>query len=621
MARTHAQQFANHTLVQAVLADPLKVVAPIAAGDLSGLEAIWEAAALDVSPIARVKAVGLTATLERHGLYTSVIVTPPAPRESGDPAAIMIVGRGDGSSRLSAVGCYVLSVAIDPKSFAMTFTLVSRNGQDEKSEVKVEGPLPDHRWLAEYAFALYSGTEPVRRDTTGEIPVLPGWYWWYALEAAGPMQQFAEARDEEERFAVVRRSPALLLPEIADAAEIYVGAKPAKKLRELRPYLRRDRSLEPTWQALVDKLCVTGGPSPGAHTSRALPIVQEAREHGAIPLAHGYELEAVVRCKLVALNIDPKENDAIARKLSIAARAAAADVDTAIQAPVATEDPMWIPLFLDETELQNCACTGIDESLAVHDPTFFSCAGLRAGSAVWTGDETSALAHVIDSRFVFRTPSAAARYLHEAGPLLADIFAPLPTPQIGDDTRAYGGEANGRRVQVLVLRVGRVIARLQVSEGGYAASQRQVLHAAMLNPLANRIVKRVREAQAHYWLAVAQPANTVAHLLHSPGYDAARLLDRCPMLAHAELPNAMLVLGDKYEPVARSLANFQAQLRAHRWQTYRGAMLALGRMLLETDVGDPFVNAAYAYEIAAEMANLDGDPVWMQLAADCQARG
>src|SRR5438093_7615262 len=158
------------------------------------------------------------------------------------------------------------------------------------------------------------------------------------------------------------------------------------------------------------------------------------------------------------------------------------------------------------------------------------------------------------------------------------------------------------------MRIGRVIARLQGSEGGYAASQRQILHPAVLQPLGGRIVVRARDAQARYWLAVAQPSNTVAHLLHSPGYDAARLLDRCPMLAHAELPNAMLVLGETYEPVARSLANFQAQLRAHRWQTYRAAMLALGRMLLETDMGDPLVNAAYAYEIAAEMANLDGDP-------------
>ena len=313
---------------------------------------------------------------------------------------------------------------------------------------------------------------------------------------------------------------------------------------------------------------------------------------------------------------------ATSRAAMLSLRAIAAEPDTALQAAQApAEDPMWLPLFLDETELQGMVCAGLDESLALHDPTFFSCAGLRAGSAVWTGDETSALAHVIDSRFVFRTATAAARYMHEAGPLLADIFVPVPTPQIGDDTRAYEGEANGRRVQVLVMRIGRVIARLQGSEGGYAASQRQILHAAVLQPLGGRIVRRVRDAQARYWLAVAQPSNTVAHLLHSPGYDAARLLDRCPMLAHAELPNAMLVLGDKYEAVARALANFQAQLRAHRWQTYRAAMLALGRMLLESDMGDPLVNAAYAYEIAAEMANLDGDPVWVQLAADCQARG
>ena len=87
------------------------------------------------------------------------------------------------------------------------------------------------------------------------------------------------------------------------------------------------------------------------------------------------------------------------------------------------------------------------------------------------------------------------------------------------------------------------------------------------------------------------------------------------------LADALVEQTDRNNRLVGEIADLQAQLRAHRWQTYRAAMLALGRMLLESDMGDPLVNAAYAYEIAAEMANLDGDPVWVQLAADCQARG
>jgi hypothetical protein len=112
----------------------------------------------------------------------------------------------------------------------------------------------------------------------------------------------------------------------------------------------------------------------------------------------------------------------------------------------------------------------------------------------------------------------------------------------------------------------------------------------------------------------------VPALIHSPGFDVARLIDKYPILAHAELPRAIALMGDKYEAAARSLASYQAQLRAHRWQTYRSAMLGLVRALIETDMGDTRVNAAYALEIVYELGHIDPDPVWAQLAATCEAR-
>jgi hypothetical protein len=108
--------------------------------------------------------------------------------------------------------------------------------------------------------------------------------------------------------------------------------------------------------------------------------------------------------------------------------------------------------------------------------------------------------------------------------------------------------------------------------------------------------------------------------VHSPGYDVARLIDKYPLLAHAELPRAIATMGDKYEPVARSLASFQAQLRAHRWATYCTAMLNLVKALLETDMGDMRVNAASALEIVYELGHIDPNPAWRQLAAACEAR-
>jgi hypothetical protein len=61
-------------------------------------------------------------------------------------------------------------------------------------------------------------------------------------------------------------------------------------------------------------------------------------------------------------------------------------------------------------------------------------------------------------------------------------------------------------------------------------------------------------------------------------------------------------------------------VRAHRFAAYRDAMRALTRALLETDMGDPRVNAAYAHEIVSELRHLDPDPVWAQLDALCRAR-
>ena len=616
MPRTHAQQLANATLPRAVFRDPLAFTSAIA-GDAAApaLAALWEQAGAELAPIARMPIAGLTATFERRGLYVTVIVTPPSPRESGDPAAIAIIGRGDGVSKLTTLAYYVLELVLDPATGAPSFTIASYSARGDRDAVWREAPLPDPRWLAEHVFELYCGRTPKPRAGIAELPL---WYWWYAFDGASALRAFDEATGDEQRFEVVRKLPVLLLPEIVEASELYCDEKLVRRLRELRPYLLRATSLAPTYRTMVERLANARGIVAATQAMLAIPFLAEPVQQGALTRAQGYELEAMVRAKLATLGIETEANYALADQYMVAARAADQPrvARGSTPPPVNTEDPVWKPLFLDEAELPNHARGARDEAPA-QDPTFVAHGGLRAGHAVWVSDAASPLARVVDSRWVFRTASGAAYFMRAVS--LSEGLPPIATPAFGDETLAYGDEM--ARAQVIVIRVGRVLVRLHAVEGAHAAASRHVLHAAMLHPLASSAARRARTGLAAYWLAVAQPTNAVPALVHSPGFDAARLLVQYPLLAHAELPAAMTTLGDTYVPAASALASFQAQLRAHRWATYREAMLALVRSLLASDMGDARVNAAHAYEIVTELRYLDPDPIWMQLDAECRARG
>lgn len=626
MGRSHAQLFANQTLARAVFANALAFTKAIAAGEASALfGSLWEQAGGELAPIHRAANTGFTAAVERRGMYSIAIITPPAPRESGDPAAIAIIGRGDGLTKLSTVAYYVLELHLDA-TVGPRFTIVSRTGLDERGMICGEGPLPDHRWLAAHAFELYAGRTPTPH--TG-IPELPLWYWWFTFDGAGALRTFNEAQDTVDRFAAVRKAPMLLLPEIADAAEIYVGAPAARTLRDLRPHLRREVSLAATWTAAAHRLANTSAGSASANATRAIPLIAEAVQYGALSRAQGYELEASVRSRLASIGVDTQQNYALSEQLFVAARSAehARLARGSVPPPINTEDPVWKPLFLDEQDIsREHRRADSDEAFSSCEPTFVAHGGLRAGYNAWNADEYSAMARVVDQRWVFRTASAAVYFMRATAALMSDGLPQLPSPTLGDEVLAFGGElldGNNtlRRSHVVIIRIGRVVARLQVTEGAFAAACRNILHAQMLQPLAHKIVQRAHRGLAAYWLAVVFPTNAVPALVHSPGYDAARLLQKYPYLGLGDLPAAISTMGDQYATVARSLASFQAQVRAHRWQTYRDSMLALARTLLATDMGDPRVNAAHAHEIVNELRYLDPDPIWLQLDAECRARG
>jgi hypothetical protein len=606
MARSHAQLFANQTLAKAVFANPLSFTQAIANGTSDALlGALWSEAAGELAPIDHISNTGFLASMERRGLYTIAIIHPPAPHASGDPAMLAIIGRGDGISKMSTIAYYVLELQLS--QHGPRFTIVSRTGLGERCTIAGEGPMPDPRWVAEHAFELYAGRTPVLRQG---IPELPVWYWWQTFRPEAAIRKLVQASDLGARFDVVRDAPVLLLPEIAIAAEHYAGAPTAKLLADMRPYLRREKTMIPAWEACVELLATTNAGSAIINTLRAVPLIAETTQYNVLTREKGYELEARVRSRLAALGVDSHQNHALSEQLYTAARTAERTrIARGSAPPPISEDPVWKPLFLEEGDLpRELQRAERDEAFSSVEPTFVAHGGIRAGYHAWVSDETHAMARLVDQRWVFRTG-----------------LPPVPTPSIGsDDTLCFGGDAiiggTQRRSQIIVVRIGRIVARLQATEGSWAAQSRNILHSATLHPYAHKIVQKAQQGLAAYWLAVVYPTNAVPALVHSPGHDAARLLEKYPYLGLAELPAAVRTMGDQYAPVARSLASFQAQVRAHRWQTYRSAMLALVQQLLTTDMGDMRVNAATAHEIVCELRYLDNDPVWIQLDAECRAR-
>lgn len=634
MARTHAQQFANHTLVDHVYADPLAFVRSLASDAAGTLGALWEQAGTELAPIARVAGAGFAVKSETLGLYTIAVIELPAPRESGDPVAVAVIGRGDGTTKLGTIGYYTLELAHDVATGALSFSIfaLTRAARARASD----GPLPDLRWFAEHVSELYGGQLPGER--TG-VPAFPGWYWWYAFDGTGALKLFNEAREESARIEAVRKAPILLLPEIVTAVEIYSGTPYANKLRDVRSTLRRDPEHAATWHAVISQVVNARKEGhPVTNIALALSLIAEVAEHGAFTKVQALELEATMLSKLASLGVDPHENYMRAEQLYAAAHEAANPrARRASIAPGPPLDPTGQPLFLDETDLPDHVPAERNDTFALADPTFLAHGGLHAGFVTWASSESSGLARFIDARWVFRTTTAATYFLHAVAPVIGEGLPRVGAPSIGDETLAFGDDSGRvRRSHVIAFRVGRIVARLQAIEGADAAAARQILHAQMIYPLAGRAVKRAGRALLAYWLIVEYPTNTIATLVHTPGHDVSRLLAKYPLLALPELPEAIRlraeerqVIGGKeaakdlaaYTAAADTLRNFQTQVRAHRWPVYRDAMRALTRALLETDMGDPRVNAAYAHEIVSELRHLDPDPIWAQLDALCLARG
>jgi hypothetical protein len=242
---------------------------------------------------------------------------------------------------------------------------------------------------------------------------------------------------------------------------------------------------------------------------------------------------------------------------------------------------------------------------------------------VWVGDERWPMWRIIDTRYLFPTADGAEKYLRRVMGLIGDGLPALPTPELADATIAFGGASPGRipntrhAAQSIVVRVGRMIAKLYVAEGPSAPLTGHVLEQAMLVPLAQRIVARSQYMLARYWLNVGRGTDAATLFARSPN---PRLLAEYPILALPEFVNAMLTLGNGFMRSAQALWDLQTQLRGQQWQAHREATAALVRTLLDDSTSEPRVNAAQAVALVTEMRRLDADPIWAQLEAECRTR-
>jgi hypothetical protein len=646
MARTHAQEFANNALAGRVLADPVGTVRSLATDPLPLLTSLWEEAGVDLPPISRIPSAGLAAAVQPIGMFAVAIVTLPPPREIGDPVLVAVVGRGDGIAKLTTVAYYTLELS--GRIGALSFSTCTFNAANAR-ERTTDGPLPEATWFAEHVLDLYSGIQPGAHEG---VPELPFWFWWFAFDGANAFHLFNMSRGDADRLEAVRRSPILLLRDIETAVETYSGTSYAEKLRELRPQLRREKIFGDAWKAVIEQIVKSKHAPLATNILLALPLVEEASEHGALIKSQAYEIEGSLRATLAGLGIDSHANALRAQELyAIAADAAAKRARRASQAPP-SEDPVGVPLFLEQADLPDHQVIEQDDTFAANDATFLAHGGLRAAYVTWAGPAWYAIATLIDARWVFRTAADAARFMAAIAPALGEGLPAQGAPPIGDQVLSFGDDFGSEgRTQILAVLEGRVVIRLKAIEGVEAAASRQILHAQLLYPLAGKAAKRAHNAQLRYWHAVEYPTNTIATLVHTPHHDVASLLVRHPLLALDELPELIRLRADerrelldediaaeedpakqalareaakkeieKFKIAADTLGNFQAQLRAHRWQQYRDAMLALTQALLTSSMGDPRVNAARAHLIVHELRHIDRDPVWEQLDAVCRTR-
>lgn len=401
---------------------------------------------------------------------------------------------------------------------------------------------------------------------------------------------------EPEAWKVVERHPALLLPELVDAAERALGRTRALAgLREMHHTLRGSPAYAPYHRLLATALARERRGSRRANLERALAVMKDVRRV-AVDDPADERTERAIRAALEALTPVP-----------------------------GAKPPAMHALFLDETELAGFRRSddrrGTNPNL--HDRAYAVHGGLAAGAAEWLGDEAAPVYRVVDARWVFASTKAAKAYLDAPGTLLLarDGLANPAVLPIADGAHAWGTQPapGGRARQCLLFRVDRVVARLDVTDGPRAAKALQTLARAQLLPYAEAVVRRLRRVLAQYWLAIGRGTVAAQKLVQAQPRKAEQLFGEYPILLLPEFPTAMASLGDAYRAGAERLAILQGTARSN-WQVYRELLRALVRLLLDETVGEPRTNADAALRLVSAHRRLDADHTWAALEAECSAR-
>jgi hypothetical protein len=405
------------------------------------------------------------------------------------------------------------------------------------------------------------------------------------------------AAPEAEAWKVVERHPALLLPELVDAAERALGRTRALDgLREMHQTLRGSPAYAPYHRLLAAALASERRGSRRVNLERALAVMKDVRRAAPGDPADD-RTERAIRAALEALTPLP-----------------------------GAKPPEVRALFLDEVELAGFR-RGDDQrgtNPNIHDRTYATHGGLAAGAAEWLGPEDAPMYRLVDARWVFASSKAAKAYLDSpATHLLArDGLANPAVLQIADGAYAWGSPQSapgGRGRQCLLFRVDRVVARLDVTEGPKAAQARQALSRAQLLPYAEAVMRRVRRVLAQYWLAIGRGTVAAQKFVQAQPRKTELLFAEFPILLLPEFPTAMASLGDVYHAGAERLAILQGTARSN-WQVYRETLRALVRTLLDETVGEPRVNADAALRLVSAHRRLDADYAWAALETECSAR-
>lgn len=429
------------------------------------------------------------------------------------------------------------------------------------------------------------------------------------MGGADAMRAFCAAR-EQDAWNVVHQHPILLLPEVVDAADQVLGPSRATVgLRQMHGSLRGTPYFVSFHRLLATMLGDARVGSPRANLERALAVMAEVRGAIAELGAPGAELEHVDACE--------------ARLRARSATLGSGGMAAPAAAPV---DPAWSALLLDGNELPGFRCD--EPAIAIpqaEDYVFTRQGGVASASEIWLGNDGSPVYRIVDTRWLFPSARAAIAFVQAILPTTGDGLASVPMRSLGDAAYAWGSVLPVRAVrprdsrQIALVRVGRLVAKLQVVEGPNASRQFQTLVHAMVLPYLEAIVQRGRRALSRYWLAVARGAEAAEQYIQTPARRAPQLFSQYPILLLPEFSSSMAWLGDTHRAAAESLVVLQGSLK-NDWRAYRDVLRALVRALLDEPAGQPVVNADAALALVVSHRSLDPDYSWAAIEAECRAR-